>query len=397
MLWGWLMDSFPQYHLHMIALGLVSTSLPTLGPLLGVPLSWMAINPQDRSFCNKQSHHMLWGWLLDSFPQYHLHMIALGLVSTSLPTLGPLLGVPLSWMAINPQDRSFCNKQSHHMLWGWLLDSFPQYHLHMIALGLVSTSLPTLGPLLGVPLSWMAINPQDRSFCNKQSHHMLWGWLLDSFPQYHLHMIALGLVSTSLPTLGPLLGVPLSWMAINPQDRSFCNKQSHHMLWGWLLDSFPQYHLHMIALGLVSTSLPTLGPLLGVPLSWMAINPQDRSFCNKQSHHMLWGWLLDSFPQYHLHMIALGLVSTSLPTLGPLLGVPLSWMAINPQERSFCNKQSHHMLWGWLLDSFPQYHLHMIALGLVSTSLPTLGPLLGVPLSWMAINPQERSICNSIT
>ena len=185
------------------------------------------------------------------------------------------------------------------MLWGWLLDSFPQYHLHMIALGLVSTSLPTLGPLLGVPLSWMAINPQDRSFCNKQSHHMLWGWLLDSFPQYHLHMIALGLVSTSLPTLGPLLGVPLSWMAINPQDRSFCNKQSHHMLWGWLLDSFPQYHLHMIALGLVSTSLPTLGPLLGVPLSWMAINPQDRSFCNKQSHHMLWGWLLDSFPQYH--------------------------------------------------------------------------------------------------
>ena len=140
----------------------------------------------------------------------------------------------------------------------------------------------------------------------------------------------------------------LSWMAINPQERPFRNKQSHHMLWGWLLDSFPQYHLHMTALGLVSTSLPTLGPLLGVPLSWMAINPQERPFRNKQSHHMLWGWLLDSFPQYHLHMTALGLVSTSLPTLGPLLGVPLSWMAINPQERPFRNKQSHH-------------HLHMTA------------------------------------
>ena len=134
------------------------------------------------------------------------------------------------------------------------------------------------------------------------------------------------------------------------------------MLWGWLLDSFPQYHLHMIALGLVSTSLPTLGPLLGVPLSWMANNSQDRSFRNKQSHHMLWGWLLDSFPQYHLHMIALGLVSTSLPTLGPLLGVPLSWMAINPQERSFCNRQSHHMVWGRVVDFLLPYQLHMTPL-----------------------------------
>ena len=215
---------------------------------------------------------------------------------------------------------------------------------------------------------------------------MLWGWLLDSFPQYHLHMTALGLVSTSLPTLGPLLGVPLSWMAINPQERPFRNKQSHHMLWGWLLDSFPQYHLHMTALGLVSTSLPTLGPLLGVPLSWMAI-PQilkkGHFAMAKQSHHMLWGWLLDSFPQYHLHMTALGLVSTSLPTLGPLLGVPLSWMAMNPQERPFRNKQSHHMLWGWLLDSFPQYHLqHLEQCTSLETqaNMPTLGPLLGVPL-----------------
>ena len=254
------------------------------------------------------------------------------------------------------------------MLWGWLLDSFPPYHLHMTALGLVSTSLPTLGPLLGVLLSWMAINPQERPFRNKQSHHMLWGWLLDSFPQYHLHMTALGLVSTSLPTLGPLLGVPLSWMAINPQERPFRNKQSHHMLWGWLLDSFPQYHLHMTAPSYDSTwSRKHKSAHPGAPARCPLVMDGHQSsrklpFRNKQSHHMLWGWLLDSFPQYHLHMTALGLVSTSLPTLGPLLGVPLSWMAMNPQERPFRNKQSHHMLWGWLLDSFPQYHLHMIAL-----------------------------------
>ena len=85
-------------------------------------------------------------------------------------------------------------------------------------------------------------------------------------------------------------------------------------------------------------------------------------FRNGRTHHKVWGWVVDPFPQYHLDVIANGLVSTSLPTLGPLLGVPLSWMAINPQERPFRNKQSHHMLWGWLLDSFPQYHLDMIAL-----------------------------------
>ena len=118
----------------------------------------------------------------------------------------------------------------------------------------------------------------------------------------------------------------------------------------------------MIANGLVSTSPPTLGPLLGVPLSWTPINPQERSFHNKQSHHMLWGWVVDSIPSYHLDMTALGLVSTSPPTLGPLLGVPLSWTPINPQERSFRNKQSHHMLWGWVVDSIPSYHLDMTAL-----------------------------------
>ena len=268
----------------------------------------------------------------------------------------------MSWMAINPQDRPFRNKQSHHKVWGWLLDSFPQYHLVVTALGLVSTSLPTLGLLLGVPLPWMAINPRERPFRNNQSHHMVWGWLLDSFPQYHLVMTALGLVSTSLPTLGPLLGVPLSWMAINPRERPFRNNQSHHMVWGWLLDSFPQYHLVVTALGLVSTSLPTLGPLLGVPLSWMAINPRERSFRNKQSHHMVWGWLLDSFPQYHLVVTALGLVSTSLPTLGLLLGVPLPWMAINPREKSFRNEQSHHKVGGRVVDSIPSYHLDMTAL-----------------------------------
>ena len=131
------------------------------------------------------------------------------------------------------------------------------------------------------------------------------------------------------------------------------------MVWGWLLDSFPQYHLDMTALGLVSTSLPTLGPLLGVTLSWMAINPQERPFRNKQSHHKVWGRVLDWIPQYHLVMIANGLVSTSLPTLGPLLGVPLSWMAIIPQERQFRNKPSHHMVGRWVLDSILQYHLHM--------------------------------------
>ena len=129
-----------------------------------------------------------------------------------------------------------------------------------------------------------------------------------------------------------------------------------------MVDSIPSYHLDMIANGLVSTSPPTLGPLLGVPLSWTPINPQERSFRNKQSHHMLWGWVVDSIPSYHLDMTALGLVSTSPPTLGPLLGVPLSWTPINPQERSFRNKQSHHMLWGWVVDSIPSYHLDMTAL-----------------------------------
>ena len=124
--------------------------------------------------------------------------------------------------------------------------------------------------------------------------------MVDSIPQYHLHMIAHGLVSTSLPTLGPLLGVPLTWMATNPQDMSFRNKQSHHEVCGWVVDSIPQYHLHLIAHGLVSTSLPTLGPLLGVPLTWMAITPQDMSFRNKQSHHEVCGWVVDSIPQYHL-------------------------------------------------------------------------------------------------
>ena len=142
----------------------------------------------------------------------------------------------------------------------------------------------------------------------------------------------------------------------------FCNGRTHHKVWGWVVDPFPQYHLDVIANGLVSTSLPTLGPLLGVPLSWMAINPQGRSFRNKQSYHKVWGWVVDSVPQYHLDMIANGLVSTSLPTLGPLLGLPLSWMAINPQERSFCNKQSHHMVWGWVLDSLLPYQLHMTPL-----------------------------------
>ncbi len=118
-------------------------------------------------------------------------------------------------------------------------------------------------------------------------------------------MIANGLVSTSLPTWGPLLGVPLSWMASNPQDRSFSNEQSHHKVWGRVLDWIPQYHLDMTANGLVSTSLPTLGPQLGVPLSWMAINPQDKSFCNRQSHHKVGRWVLDCIPQYHLHMTPL--------------------------------------------------------------------------------------------
>ena len=107
---------------------------------------------------------------------------------------------------------------------------------------------------------------------------------------------------------------------------------------GW--KGFHRYHLDMIAHGLVSTSLPTLGPLLGVPLSWMATNPQYKSFRNEQSHHKVGGWVVDSIPSYHLDIITNGLVSTSLPTLGPLLGVPFSWMAINPRERPFRNKQS---------------------------------------------------------
>ena len=72
------------------------------------------------------------------------------------------------------------------------------------------------------------------------------------------------------------------------------------------------------------------------------------------------GW--KGFHQYHLDMIAHGLVSTSLPTLGPLLGVPLSWMAIYPREKSFRNKQSHHKVWGRVVDSIPSYHLVMTAL-----------------------------------
>ena len=92
-----------------------------------------------------------------------------------------------------------------------------------------------------------------------------------------------------------------------------------------MVDSIPLYHLDIITNGLVSTSLPTLGPLLGVPLSWRVV---------------------DSIPLYHLDIITNGLVSTSLPTLGPLLGVPLSWMAINPREKSFRNEQSHHKVGG---------------------------------------------------
>ena len=90
------MDSIPSYHLDMIANGLVSTSPPTLGPLLGVPLSWTPINPQERSFRNKQSHHKVGGRVVDSIPSYHLDMIANGLVSTSPPTLGPLARCPFA-------------------------------------------------------------------------------------------------------------------------------------------------------------------------------------------------------------------------------------------------------------------------------------------------------------
>ena len=207
------MDSIPSYHLDMIANGLVSTSPPTLGPLLGVPLSWTPINPQERSFRNKQSHHKVGGRVVDSIPSYHLDMIANGLVSTSPPTLGPLLGVPLPWMAINPREKSFRNERSHHKVGGRVVDSIPEYHLDIITKGLVSTSLSTLGPLLGVPLPWMAINPREKSFRNIQSHHKVGGRVVDSIPEYHLDMIANGLVSTSLPTLGPLLGVPLSWIS----------------------------------------------------------------------------------------------------------------------------------------------------------------------------------------
>ena len=243
-----------------------------------------------------------------------------------------------------------------------MVDSIPSYHLDMITNGLVSTSLPTLGPLLGVPLSWMAINPREKSFRNEQSHHKVGGRVVDSIPSYHLDMITNGLVSTSLPTLGPLLGVPLSWMAINPREKSFRNEQSHHKVGGRVVDSIPSYHLDMITNGLVSTSLPTLGPLLGVPLSWMAINPREKSFRNEQSHHKVGGRVVDSIPSYHLDMITNGLVSTSLPTLGPLLGVPLSWMAINPREKSFRNEQSHHKVGGRVVDSIPSYHLDMTAL-----------------------------------
>ena len=56
--------------------------------------------------------------------------------------------------------------------------------------------------------------------------------------------------------------------------------------------------------------------------------------------------MVDSIPEYHLDIITKGLVSTSLSTLGPLLGVPLPWMAINPREKSFRNKQSHHKVGG---------------------------------------------------
>ena len=129
-----------------------------------------------------------------------------------------------------------------------------------------------------------------------------------------------------------------------------------------MVDSIPSYHLDMITNGLVSTSLPTLGPLLGVPLSWMAINPREKSFRNEQSHHKVGGRVVDSIPSYHLDMITNGLVSTSLPTLGPLLGVPLSWMAINPREKSFRNEQSHHKVGGRVVDSIPSYHLDMTAL-----------------------------------
>ena len=61
--------------------------------------------------------------------------------------------------------------------------------------------------------------------------------------------------------------------------------------------------------------------------------------------------MVDSIPLYHLDIITNGLVSTSLPTLGPLLGVPLSWMAINPREKSFRNEQSHHKVGGRVVDS----------------------------------------------
>ena len=357
-----MVDSIPSYHLDMITNGLVSTSLPTLGPLLGVPLSWMAINPREKSFRNEQSHHKVGGRVVDSIPSYHLDIITNGLVSTSLPTLGPLLGVPLSWMAINPREKSFRNEQSHHKVGGRVVDSIPSYHLDIITNGLVSTSLPTLGPLLGVPLSWMATNPREKSFRNEQSHHKVGGRVVDSIPSYHLDIITNGLVSTSLPTLGPLLGVPLSWMAINPREKSFRNEQSHHKVGGRVVDSIPSYHLDIITNGLVSTSLPTLGPLLGVPLSWMATNPREKSFRNEQSHHKVGGRVVDSIPSYHLDIITNGLVSTSLPTLGPLLGVPLSWMAINPREKSFRNEQSHHKVGGRVVDSIPSYHLDMTAL-----------------------------------
>ena len=72
--------------------------------------------------------------------------------------------------------------------------------------------------------------------------------------------------------------------------------------------------------------------------------------------------MVDSIPLYHLDIITNGLVSTSLPTLGPLLGVPLSWMAINPREKSFRNEQSHHKVGGRVVDSIPSYHLAMTAL-----------------------------------
>ena len=142
----------------------------------------------------------------------------------------------------------------------------------------------------------------------------------------------------------------------------FCNGRTHHKVWGWVVDPFPQYHLDVIANGLVSTSLPTLGPLLGVPLSWMAINPQGRSFRNKQSHHKVWGWVVDSVPQYHLDMIANGLVSTSLPTLGPRSVSPChGWPSILKKGHFAINKA---ITWcgGWVLDSLLPYQLHMTPL-----------------------------------